>query len=236
MVEGLPAGFTPLIDWIVANPEYAAVAVFVVAAGESLLVVGWLLPGAIMMFALGALISLGLIPPIQTLVAATAGAICGDLASYLIGRHYGPRLFNSALLVRQQKLVERGRALADRHGGKAIFFGRFVGPVRPVIPAIAGALGMTFHSFLLWNTLSALLWAPAYLLPGWLAGNSLALAGEIARLTISLLLVIAATTTSLILTARRLSHDHPLLLIPFTILFTTLLWWPATLDHAAIQQ
>src|SRR4029078_1954051 len=58
-------------------------------------------------------------------------------------------------------------------GGKSIIFGRFVGPVRPMIPLIAGMMDMTPKRFLIFNILSAIAWAPLYSLPGILIGVSL---------------------------------------------------------------
>jgi undecaprenyl-diphosphatase len=51
--------------------------------------------------------------------------------------------------------------------------GRFFGPIRAIIPFIAGMLDMSPKQFLAVNIASALLWAPAYLIPGMLFGNSL---------------------------------------------------------------
>jgi len=72
-------------------------------------------------------------------------------------------------------------------------FGRFVGPVRPVIPAVAGMMQMPAGRFLAVNVASALVWAPAYLLPGIAFGASLELAAEVAgRLAVLVLGILVA--------------------------------------------
>ncbi|MDY6841489.1 MAG: phosphatase PAP2 family protein, partial [Pseudomonadota bacterium] len=61
-----------------------------------------------------------------------------------------------------------------RHGGKSVIIGRFVGPIRPVIPLVAGALMMSWRRFLAFNIGSAIAWAPVYIFPGFLVGSALA--------------------------------------------------------------
>jgi len=80
----------------------------------------------------------------------------------------------------------------DRHGGKSLFFGRFVGPVRPIVPAVAGMLRMNTRRFLVISTVASLLWAPTYLLPGALFGASLGLASEVSGSLALLILVLVA--------------------------------------------
>jgi undecaprenyl-diphosphatase len=77
-------------------------------------------------------------------------------------------------------MIGRGVEFFHRHGGKSVVLARFVGPVRPLVPAVAGMLNMPAKRFFLVNVLSALLWAPAYILPGVLFGASLGIAAEIA--------------------------------------------------------
>jgi undecaprenyl-diphosphatase len=71
-------------------------------------------------------------------------------------------------------ITDKGERFFRRHGGKSVIIGRFVGPVRPVIPLIAGALMMPWHRFLAFNIGSAVAWAPAYVFPGFLVGSALA--------------------------------------------------------------
>jgi undecaprenyl-diphosphatase len=75
-------------------------------------------------------------------------------------------------------MLRNGEAFFYRHGGKSVLFGRFVGPVRPVIPVVAGMLGMGPAHFAVLNVLSAIGWALVYILPGVFFGTSLAMAGR----------------------------------------------------------
>ncbi|MCA1806244.1 MAG: phosphatase PAP2 family protein [Xanthomonadaceae bacterium] len=109
------------------------------------------------------------------------------------------------------RLMARGVDFFHHHGGKSIILARFVGPVRPILPAVAGMLNMPTGRFFLVNAFSALLWAPAYLLPGLVFGASLGLAAEVAgRLALLFALVIVVLWFSLwvVLRLLRLLQPH----------------------------
>ncbi len=176
-----------MIDWIALHPHWAALAVFLVSLGESLVVVGWFIPGTLVMFAVGALVAAGALDLWATILWAAAGAVAGDGISYWLGRHYRERRCSLRLLRRYPAVIRRGEAFFRRHGGKSVLLGRFIGPVRPMIPAVAGMLGMPPLRFCAVNVLSALAWAPAYILPGVAFGASVKLAGAVAaRLAVML--------------------------------------------------
>ena len=168
--------------------------VFIVALAESLAVVGLIVPGALVMVAAGALVTLGAVGFWPTLFAAVAGAIVGDGISYWVGHHYRERLRTLWPFHRHPEWLSRGENFFRRHGGKSILFGRFVGPVRPIVPVVAGMLGMRPAAFYGVNVLSALAWAPAYLLPGMAFGASLALAGAVAARLAGLLVILGVLT------------------------------------------
>lgn len=169
-----------LIAWIGSHPHAAGVIVALVACAESLAFVGLIVPGVAMMLGAGALVGAGVMAFWSTLAWAVAGAVIGDGVSYWLGRHYRNGLRRLRPLQAHPELLARGEAFFHRHGGKSILLARFVGPVRPVVPVIAGMLGMAPTRFYVYNLLSALVWAPAHLLPGMAFGASLALAGRVA--------------------------------------------------------
>ena len=174
------AFLTSLFDWLQQNPLISLLFVFLVACGESLAVVGLIVPGALLMVAFGALIALDYLAFAPTVIAAILGAISGDGISYWLGVKYNRNLANIWPFTRYPDLLSRGELFFQRHGGKSVLLGRFVGPLRPIIPAIAGMLRMPMRQFFVINIFSALLWAPLYLLPGIIFGASLELASEFA--------------------------------------------------------
>lgn len=169
-----------LFAWISDNPAWAGLGVFLIAFFESLALVGLLLPGAAMMFGIGAMVGTGTLPLWPTLAWAAAGAISGDGVSFWLGRHFHMQLKVMWPLRRHPELIYRATAFFYRHGGKSILLGRFIGPIRPVIPAVAGMLEMPVRRFLIFNILSGLAWAPVYIFPGMLFATSLGLASEVA--------------------------------------------------------
>ena len=185
----MEAFLTELMTWVHGHPNWAGLFVLVVSALESFLVVGLFVPGTVVMFGIGTIIAAGSMELVPTLVWAAAGALLGDGSSYLIGRHYHQRLRVIWPFRKYPGMITRGVDFFHQHGGKSIFLARFVGPVRPLLPAVAGMLDMPARRFFLFNTLSAVLWSPAYILPGVLFGASLGVAAEIAG-HLALLLVI----------------------------------------------
>ena len=180
----------PLLDWINQHPGWAALFVFLVAFSESLAIVGLFIPGVVLMFGVGTLVALGSIEFWPTFWLAVAGAIAGDGLSFWLGLHFKDHLRELWPFSRYPALFAKGESFFLRHGGKSILFGRFVGPVRPIIPATAGMLGMSAWKFFAVNILSALAWAPAYLLPGMVFGASLGLAAEVASRLAALILML----------------------------------------------
>ena len=180
-----------LLDWIALHPYAFSAVVFVVALMESLLILGLLIPGAALLFGVGALMATGSLPVASILFWTVAGAIAGDLASFLFGQHYHQRLRVIWPFRRYPRLVNRGVDFFVRHGGKSVFMARFIGPLRPIVPAIAGMMNMPTARFLLVDILACILWAPVYILPGMVFGASLGLAAEVAGRLVVLLIVIA---------------------------------------------
>ncbi|MCG8069605.1 MAG: VTT domain-containing protein [Candidatus Thiodiazotropha taylori] len=184
--------FGALLTWIGENPFWAGLSVFLVAFSESVAIVGLLVPGVIAMFGFGALIATGTLQFWPVFWWAVAGAVAGDSLSFWLGRHYQDGLRQIWPFSRYPETLHRGIRFFEKYGGKSVAIGRFFGPVRAIIPLVAGMMGMTPMRFLLANISSALVWAPAYLLPGIVFGASLELASEVTfRLVILLLLILA---------------------------------------------
>jgi len=200
----------PILDWIALNPHASSIAVFLVALMESLIVLGLLIPGAILLFGAGALMATGALPITPIIVWTIAGAFCGDLISFLLGHHYHQQLRVVWPFRRYPLLVNRGVNFFCSHGGKSVFMARFIGPLRPIVPAIAGMMNMTLPRFLLVDIIACILWAPAYILPGMVFGASLGLAAEVA----GRLVVLLVSVVGLSLLSVWLIHSLILLLQP----------------------
>ncbi|MCU7843784.1 MAG: VTT domain-containing protein [Candidatus Thiodiazotropha sp. (ex Monitilora ramsayi)] len=194
---------TTLLTWIADNPFWAGVAVFLVAFSESVALFGLLIPGVVMMFGFGALIATGTLAFWPVFWWAVAGAVAGDGLSFWLGRHFQDHLREHWPFNRHPKILQRGIDFFEKYGGKSVAIGRFFGPVRAIIPLVAGMMGMKTWRFLIANLLSALAWAPAYLLPGIVFGASLELASEVALRLVILMLLLLVSSWLLFITVRR---------------------------------
>jgi membrane protein DedA with SNARE-associated domain/membrane-associated phospholipid phosphatase len=180
-----------LLDWVALHPYAFDVALFVVALMESLVVLGLLIPGAALLFVAGALIATGALPLQPVMLWTILGASVGDIISYALGHHYHQRLRVIWPFRRYPALVNRGVNFFVRHGGKSVFMARFIGPLRPIVPSIAGMMNMPVARFLVIDSLACILWAPVYILPGMVFGASLGLAAEVAGRLVVLLVGVA---------------------------------------------
>lgn len=162
-----------LTQWLAAHPGWLTSAIFATALLESLAVAGILVPGVAILFAVAVLAGQAGTPLLHVLAWGAAGAILGDLLSFWLGRRLQGRLHQVWPFRRHPVMVRRAEGLFARHGGKSVVIGRFVGPVRPFIPMVAGAFNMPTRRFVVVNVASALAWAPFYLLPGFAVGAAL---------------------------------------------------------------
>ncbi len=160
----------PWLYWLHIHPHWAAVVTFVISFLECLAVVGLLVPGTPLMTAIGALVGADVVSYHMIFPAAIIGAMLGDTISFFIGYYYHDHLRDLWPFKKYPGLLQKGENFFYKHGGKGIFIGRFLGPIRPVLPIIAGMLNMPPWRFLLADIISAILWAPIYMLPGILLG------------------------------------------------------------------
>jgi membrane-associated protein len=171
-VTSLANGLVHLSGWI----AYLVIAALVF--GETALFVGFVLPGEIAVVLGGVLASRGhLSLPLLIVIVVTA-AIAGPIVGYEIGRRMGDRLFQARGLSRVQGGMDKARQFLRDRGGVAVLAGRFVAIVRALMPAAAGAAGVRYRSFTLYNVLGGVIWGVGYSLLGYLAGSAYAVAAR----------------------------------------------------------
>ncbi|MEQ1771148.1 MAG: DedA family protein [Devosia sp.] len=165
--------FHMITDWIssvmlaVASNYWLFVfLVFLVCVGEAVFILGLLVPSLPILLLVGGLITTQDLPFWPIFLAATAGGIIGDAMSYWIGHFLKDRIKVIWPFKNYLPLIAQGEVFFQRHGGKAIFIGRFITGLKAVVPGIAGMLGMNWGYFTLINTISAFIWAATHILPG----------------------------------------------------------------------
>lgn len=138
-------------------------AVFAVALLESLAVVGLLVPGVGLLMALTLAATDASVPVALWVVSGAVGAFAGDGLSFWLGSKAGPAVHEWRIFRRHPEWINDGEHFFRRWGAWSIVIGRFIGPIRPVIPMVAGLLRMSPRTFWWANLLSAPAWACAYL-------------------------------------------------------------------------
>jgi len=159
--------------FIARNAAWAGPLLGLMTLGESLVLVGAFVPATALMATAGVLTATGVLPLAPVLFWGCLGAILGEALSYHLGRRAGPAIWRHRRLRSQRKSVARARLYFRRYGAASIFLGRFLGPLQAVVPLTAGATGMGKGRFHVANVLSALIWTPAMLAPGYVAAGGL---------------------------------------------------------------
>src|SRR5215813_13335452 len=109
------------------------------------------------------------------IAAAATGAILGDNVGYWLGREFGyPILLRyGRFLGLSDERIKLGQYLFMRHGGKVVFFGRFIAVLRVLAAFLAGVNRMEWQSFLVANAAGGVLWSLVYGLGAYLFGSAL---------------------------------------------------------------
>ncbi len=134
--------------------------------GEAVFILGLLVPSLPILLLVGGLITTQNLNFWPIFFAATAGGVVGDAISYWIGHWLKDRVKTTWPFKNHLDLIARGEVFFARHGGKAIFIGRFITGLKAVVPGIAGMMGMNWGYFTLINVISAFVWAATHILPG----------------------------------------------------------------------
>jgi membrane protein DedA with SNARE-associated domain len=137
-------------------------------------------PGETGLVTAGILAAQGHFSIVWVIVIAAAAAIVGDNIGYWIGRKGGHRLLDKWEWTRRlrDRFVPPAERFFERHGGKTIFFARFVGVLRVAGAWIAGISRMSWWRFLAWNAAGGICWAILFALVSFYAGDAAAHAIE----------------------------------------------------------
>lgn len=160
-----------IITWIGQHPSAATWVVFAVAFLETFAFVGALVPGVVILFAIAAwggnTQHIGLLPLI---LGAAAGSASANIISFYWGYRLKHRIEHVPLFVRHEHWLRNCQRFFDKWGPVSILIGRFIGPIRPFVAFAAGSLSLSPKRFILFDLLAVVVWAPAYIVPGYLTG------------------------------------------------------------------
>jgi membrane-associated protein len=141
---------------------------------ETGLLIGFFLPGDSLLVTAGLLSSqprFGLNIYLLGLLL-TIASIVGNAVGYFIGQASGPRLFRrEESLFFKPRYLRQAHDFYERHGGKTIVIARFMPIVRTFVPVVAGAAGMNYARYTMYNVVGGVLWIWSMLFTGYFLGR-----------------------------------------------------------------
>jgi membrane protein DedA with SNARE-associated domain len=162
-----------ITSFLHAHNDWALPLMFGLVALESF---GLPLPGETALIACAVGASQGDLSITAVIVVAALAAIIGDNLGYLAARKGGRALLNRYRLTRgvAERYLPRGERFFAKHGGKAVFLGRFVAVLRVTAAWCAGLARMPWWSFLGWNAAGGVVWATLIGLLAYFLGEAVA--------------------------------------------------------------
>ena len=158
-----------------SSPYWLGAAIFTIALLECLALVGILLPGVVLLFGLAVMSGSGTLALSSALLLAWLGGLSGDILSYALGRRLQHKVPQLPVLRNHPQWLINAELHFQRYGVLSLLVGRFIGPLRPILPLVAGMLSMPAARFLVVSLFAAAGWAVAYIMPGWMVGAALEL-------------------------------------------------------------
>ena len=152
-----------IIDLTRQHGALASPIAFALAFGESLAFISLLVPAWTVLVAIGALVGVSGIGFWPIWIAISMGAALGDLLSYWIGLKLGKSCLPHVAVGKSSLFGSEGETFVKKWGVFGIFVGRFFGPLRSIVPLVAGIFVMPYWPFQFANFASALVWATVIL-------------------------------------------------------------------------
>lgn len=159
-----------VLEWSNSSPYWLGAAIFITAFLECLALVGIILPGVVLMFGLAVIAGSSSLGLPSALLLAWLGGLSGDFLSYALGYRLQNKVPKLPLLRTHPQWIASAEIHFERYGALSLLLGRFIGPLRPILPLVAGMLSMPFARFTMVSIIAAAGWAVAYTLPGWMVG------------------------------------------------------------------
>ena len=148
------------------------VILFLIVFAETGFVVTPFLPGDSLLFAAGAIASLGSLHVFMVMVVLIVAVILGDTVNYWIGHFFGRKIVdNPRITIINQEHIDKTEQFYKKYGAKTIILARFVPIVRTFAPFVAGVGSMHYSTFILYNIVGGITWVSVFTLLGYFFGN-----------------------------------------------------------------
>ncbi|MCP5028653.1 MAG: DedA family protein, partial [Actinomycetia bacterium] len=150
------------------QPQWLLVMAFFLPLGETVALIDAAVPGELGLLAVGAAAPIADVPIVLVIAVASVGAFLGDTTSWYVGHRWGTTLLTRWEPIRVR--IEGPLATAEHHftrfGGPMVFGARFVGPLRALVPLVAGTSGMSYRKFVPWNAAASVGWVTLVVMLG----------------------------------------------------------------------
>lgn len=161
-----------IIAFVQANQSFGPLVVFLLAMGETIVVVSVFIPSTILLFGIGGIFAAAGVPLMPSLIAGWMGASLGFSLMYLISALMEGRILTYWPFRNFGGLIAKATAFSRRWGMWGVAVGHFGGPIRVIIPIVAGITRMSPAPFMIANLLGALGWISVFFAPGHLLVSS----------------------------------------------------------------
>ena len=174
VLDELPDAKTVIGDVATGLGQWTYLVVGVLAFLETGAFVGLVAPGETVVIVGGVIAGQGEIGLTLLIGIVWAAAVLGDSTSFLVGRRLGRTfvLRHGAKVKITEARLEQVESYFDRHGGKTILIGRFIGLVRALAPFIAGSSGLPYRRFIPYSIVGTGLWATTFSVLGYVFWRS----------------------------------------------------------------
>ena len=177
--------------WLQQNPEWIVLGLCSAAFIESFALIGIIVPGVILLAAISGLAASTNLSIFYVVILVYVSSCLADIFSFLLGKSLSKKIDSVWPFNNNPSWLEQGRKFSKSYGIPGVFLGRFIGPIRPLIPITVGSLSMNFRTFIFVDLISGLLWAPLYTLPGYYAAKTVL--EDSGNLTLAVSLIALAT-------------------------------------------
>lgn len=184
--------------------------VYVIFASAFLSCLALPIPTSLMMLSGGAFVTTGDLTLWQVIAAAYGGAVIGDQAGFAIGRFGGtPLVEKIARTPARHAVLKRAQHMVDQYGGTGVFFSTWlVAPLGPWVNFVAGATGLGWARFALWDVLGEIMWVTIYVGLGMVFASQVSAVADIMGNVVGLLAALAVAGATVLWIRGALRHQR----------------------------
>ena len=164
--------FNEIIVWLEKNPQWIAFGIIGASFIESFALIGIIIPGVLLLAIISGLAATSL-NIIEVVTIAYFSSLLADVMSFFIGYSFRNSINKVWPFKEHPEFLQEGQKFFKQYGMIGLFIGKFIGPIRPLLPITAGSLNMDKRRFFLIEILSCFLWALIYTVPGYYAAQTI---------------------------------------------------------------